>query len=235
MDIDFEKLINLQKLDEEIRKIIQRLEYIPLQITEIDKKIKKLSQIVTLAKEKLSENQKKRRSMESDVQAIKAKMSRYKQQLNNIKSNLEYKSLLKEIDDAEQKINSLEDEIINEMVSADDIKEEIKEAKQEEETSKSKYLDKVKKLDSEKKDLEEGRNKLTQEKKDLFPKIPSEQTDLYMTIFGKKNGIALSPVTDDFCSLCQIRIRPQVLNELKAKSQIILCENCARILYWKEN
>ena len=58
--------------------------------------------------------------------------------------------------------------------------------------------------------------------------------NLYKTIFKKKNGISLSPVTGDFCSMCHMRVRPQVLNELKERNKIILCENCGRILYWKE-
>ena len=83
------------------------------------------------------------------------------------------------------------------------------------------------------KELEEKNKALTQKKMALIPQIPKEQSRLYSEIFRKKNGIPLSPVTDDFCSMCQIRIRPQVLNELRAETQIILCENCGRILYIK--
>jgi predicted nucleic acid-binding Zn-ribbon protein len=31
-----------------------------------------------------------------------------------------------------------------------------------------------------------------------------------------------------------VRIRPQVLNELLSTRKLILCENCGRILYWRE-
>jgi len=45
-------------------------------------------------------------------------------------------------------------------------------------------------------------------------------------------GVALSPIKDDdFCSLCQMRVRPQMLNELMEMKQVILCEACGRILY----
>ncbi|OQX53470.1 MAG: hypothetical protein B5M54_06840 [Candidatus Aminicenantes bacterium 4484_214] len=57
---------------------------------------------------------------------------------------------------------------------------------------------------------------------------------MYHKIAAKRQGIALSPVHDEFCSLCHMRIRPQVINELKAGQTIILCENCGRILYWEE-
>jgi len=33
--------------------------------------------------------------------------------------------------------------------------------------------------------------------------------------------------------MCYMRVRPQMLNELKAENQMILCENCGRILYFE--
>ncbi len=72
------------------------------------------------------------------------------------------------------------------------------------------------------------------EKEKLTPAIPTVSLNLYLSIFHKNHGIALSRVTDVFCSMCQIRIRPQVINELIAQEKLILCENCGRILYWKK-
>ena len=66
------------------------------------------------------------------------------------------------------------------------------------------------------------------------PRFPPDQLKLYLRISKKMNGVALSPVTDDFCSLCQMRIRPQMLNELMEMKKIIICEACGRILYWQK-
>ena len=55
---------------------------------------------------------------------------------------------------------------------------------------------------------------------------------LYMSIFNKKGGAAMSAVKGEFCSLCHVRIRPQMINEIRERTKIYLCENCGRILYW---
>ena len=124
MDIEFEKLIKLQKLDKEITDISLFLENIPSQIEEIDEKIEAGSQIITLAKEKMDQNQKKRRDLEAEVKDIKEYVSKYNRQLNEVKTNREYSSLLKEIEEAKQKVNDKEEEIIGEMLSADEIEED---------------------------------------------------------------------------------------------------------------
>lgn len=234
MDIDFEKLIHLQHIDEEIQKTTLFLENIPSQIEDIDGKIKTSSQAVTKAKQELAQNQKKRRDLEAEVQDIKPQISKYKRQLNEVKTNKEYSSLLKEIEESQKKVEALEEEIINEMLAADDIEVEIREATQKADEAKGKFSKDKDGLFQEKKQMEGKRKKLLQEREGIIPQIPSEQTTLYTKIFHKKNSIALSPVRDEFCSMCHMRIRPQVLNELKEENKIILCENCGRILYWKK-
>ncbi len=231
MDIEFEKLINLQKLDKEITDISLFLENIPSKTEEINKKIETSSQIVTLAKEKMTQNQKKRRDLEAAVKDIKEQISKYNRQLNEVKTNREYSILLKEIEEAKQKDNDMEEEIIVEMLSADEIEDEIKTASQKYSEAEEKFSKEKDVLQQEKKKFEANRDKLNQKKEKLVPKIPSDQVSLYLKIYKRNSGIALSPVKEEFCSLCHLRIRPQVINELKGKEKIILCENCGRILY----
>ena len=232
MDIEFEKLIQLQNLDKEIMDTSLFLENIPSEIEKIDKNIEASSRIVALAKERMAQNQKKRRELEAEVKDIKAQVSKYNLQLNEVKTNREYSSLLKEIDEAKQKVSDFEEEIISEMLTADEIEDEIKAASQKYSEAEEMFSKEKDALQQKKKELETKRNKLAKEKEELVPKIPSDQISLYLKIFKKKSGIVLSPVNEEFCSMCHMRIRPQVINELKGKEKIILCENCGRILYW---
>jgi predicted nucleic acid-binding Zn-ribbon protein len=234
VDIDFEKLINIKNLDEEINQTTLILEKIPLQLKDIDKNIESQFQAVSKAKDTLAQNQKLRRTLEGDIQAIKAQIDKYKHQLGGVKTNKEYSALLKEIEDAQSKIDEKEEEIISEMLNADDIGEEIRKAELKASEAKEKLGKDKDALVLKRMELEKKNKDLTQKKEALIPQIPKEQSKLYSEIFNKKNGIPLSPVIDDFCSMCQIRIRPQVLNELRAENQIILCENCGRILYIKK-
>ncbi len=233
MEINFENLTRLQDLDELIQDILQFLDSIPSQLGFIDEQIAESTQIVADAKKELSVNQKKRRNLESEVSAKKALIDKYRKQQINVKTNKEYTSLLKEIEDVDSEIGELEEEIISEMLSADDLETAIKTAEKKAEETKNNLL-KEKEEIGEKKDHQESEKEMLRgEREKLIPTIPSDQMALYSNIFHKCHGTALSPVTDDFCSMCQIRIRPQVLNELIAQKEIILCENCGRILYWQ--
>jgi hypothetical protein len=234
VEIDFEKLIQLQQLDMEIRELTLLLENIPPQVEEIDKQIAESAALAAAAKEKMTGSQKKRRDLEADVKDIKMQIGKYKRQLNEVKTNKEYTALLKEIEESEKKVDRLEEAFIAEMLLEDDIQKEIKVAGQKHAETQAIMTQEKEALSGKKRETEEKARELGQRRDELLPTIPAEQVNLYLKIFRKKGGTALSPVKDDFCALCHMRIRPQVLNELLSTRKLILCENCGRILYWRE-
>jgi len=142
--------------------------------------------------------------------------------------------MLKEIEESEKKIDGLEEEIIAEMLRADEIEAEIKESNRRFTEAKEKFFQEKEAIFQKKKELEEKAKQLGQDRQELLPQIPADQVTLYLRISSKKSGVALSPVRDDFCAMCHMRIRPQVLNELRDTRKLILCENCGRILYWQD-
>jgi len=232
VETEFDNLIKLQKLDIEIRNTSVLLDDIPRQIRDIDKKAEESLQIVQETKDNFARNQKKRRDLESELQDIKEKIEKYKRQLNEVKTNKEYSSLLKEIEETNQRIDALEEQIIGEMLSADDIEKEIKAASEKSNEVQAELSQKKEEILQEKHKAEEKLNDLHAKREELLPKIPSDQLALYDQIAKTKNGIVLSPVTEEFCSMCHMRVRPQMVNELIAGTQIITCENCGRILYY---
>ena len=221
MDIDFDLIIELQRLDTELHNASLVLEGIPRLVQDVDKRIQSTTKLVADAKDKMAQNQKKRRDLENEVKDMKVQIGKYKRQLNEVKTNKEYTSLLHEI----------EETIIAEMLAADDVEEEIKAAlhrqgQEEEVLKKEKVV-----LDEKMRETETRHAALAKEREALFPRIPREQMKLYEALFQKKGGTALSPVTGDFCAMCHMRVRPQMLNEIRDKTKVILCENCGRILY----
>jgi len=232
VDIDFDKLIQLQTLDSEIKHTTLFLENIPRLIEEIDRKIKAGSQVVAEAKEKLSQNQKTRRDLEASIKDIKVQTGKFKRQLGEVKTNKEYTALLKEIEESQHAVDTIEEKIISEMLGADDIEEEIKRATGKQNQENEELKKEMSVLEAKKSEMETRREGLIKDREGLVPLVPAEQMKLYMAIFNKKAGTALSPVRGDFCATCHMRIRPQMLNEIRDRIKIFLCENCGRILYW---
>lgn len=231
MEQEFESLISLQEIDKKLISLKRELDTLPTKFQQIERQRKQNLEELNKAKEKLQANQKKRRELEQEVQDLKEKLSKYKSQLHGVKTNKEYSAMLKEIEYIEGEIEKKEEDILEELLKADDIKVEIEKAEEKNKKQEDKLKEQEKEILSKKEDIEKRIESLNTEKNELLPKVPQKYLDLYEKIYSKKNGIVLSPVSDEFCSICNMRIRPQVLNELKSNKELIFCENCGRILY----
>jgi predicted nucleic acid-binding Zn-ribbon protein len=232
VEIDFDLIIELQRLDTELHDAALVLEGIPRLVQDVDRRIQATTKLVADATDKMAQNQKKRRDLESEVKDQKVSIGKYKRQLNEVKTNKEYTALLHEIEETQRKVDTFEEAIIAEMLAADDVEEEIqtalrKQGLEEDSLKKEKIV-----LDEKMKETEARHAALTKERETLLPRIPGEQLKLYESLYRTKSGTALSPVTGDFCAKCHMRVRPQMLNEIRDKTKVILCEACGRILYW---
>ncbi len=229
---DFDNLIRLQELDARIRHASLFLDSLPRLVDEIEQKIKAGSAAVAAARERLSRNQKSRRDLETEVKDAKGQISKFKRQLNDVKTNREYTSLLHEIEEMQRAVDAQEEKIIAEMLAADDIEQEIQAALRQQTRDEAELRKDQEVLQAKKREMEETLRGLQAERDAVVPRIRPELLRVYTSIAGKKSGVAMSEVKGDFCATCHMRIRPQMINEIRQRVETILCENCGRILYW---
>ena len=90
---------------------------------------------------------------------------------------------------------------------------------------------KKKEFDARGEVLKANLDELTGKRSGVISQVPEEARRLYEKILDKKEGLALVPLVGEACGACRIDIRPQLLNELKLKEALVVCENCSRILY----
>ena len=50
---------------------------------------------------------------------------------------------------------------------------------------------------------------------------------------AKLRGAAVSPAVDSMCTLCHLKLRPQMWVDLKKNDQVMQCPGCSRILYYE--
>jgi predicted nucleic acid-binding Zn-ribbon protein len=55
---------------------------------------------------------------------------------------------------------------------------------------------------------------------------------IFELIAKRRNGIAVAEARDGICTICHVRLRPQVFNTVRRNDQIIQCDSCNRILYF---
>ncbi len=234
MDAELKTLIDLQEVDQALSKLAFQISSSPAEIQTLQNELTAFVHACDGRKLSLAANQKERRELEAEVQGIRAKISRHKDQLYQVKTNEQYKAMLKEIEAEDANIRKVEDRILEKMVEAEQIDKSIREASSRLESEKKRVEEEVRKLESDRQAGERERDRLEEKRKSLVAGLSREVYLLYEKLARARNGTAVAEVRDGFCSACHVRLRPQAFNNVRSSGRLIACETCSRILYYVE-
>jgi len=232
---ELKPLIRIQEIDLEIKRIELKLKKeIPTSLQEARQGKEKAEFLVKQVEEKFKENLKRRMDIDLEIKSIEERIKKHSQDLLKVTSNEAYKAMLKEIEEEKERKSALEDEILELLIQEEEIQKEKKEAQQEAERIKKEFSEKEEEFLRQEKELLKRLEELKKERETLASSANPRIYKLYIQIASTHGGIALSPVHDGFCSVCQMKVRPQLLEELRKGERIVRCENCSRILYIPE-
>ncbi len=235
MHIDLKKLIRLQAIDLAIQELRRETGAFPAKSKALDEKLSNALAGVEKTKGAIKSNQSGRKEQESKVTDLEAKVSKYREQLMSVKTNEEYKAMVKEIDYSQEAISKVEDQILTLMEASETLAQELKAAEAVlREDEKIVQTDRVSLEEINRKDTA-ALEAYLEERTGLEKEISEDVLKRYEKVRHARGGIALASATNEECDVCNVRMRPQVFQEVRRNDNIIACESCRRILYDPEN
>jgi predicted nucleic acid-binding Zn-ribbon protein len=233
MSPDLEHLVRLQWLDTMIEEGRRRAAAHPERLAEADARLSEARQRVESARGRLKESNDARRALEKEAAVFQARVTKFKDQLLEVKTNREYQALQHEIATAQSQLGAVEERELERMLEADQFAIEIKQsdaalAVQEKQVDAEKAA-----LARELTDTQHALESATSERSELLARMEGRLVALYQQVSRARKGIALCTATKDgLCSVCHVRLRPHVFQQVRQNDAIIQCESCQRILYY---
>jgi predicted nucleic acid-binding Zn-ribbon protein len=207
----------------------------PLNIQKMEEKLNARELKFKKDYDHLESLKKERRKIEQEVQHLEDKIKSSQVKLSHIKSNKEYRAVLKEIEDFKKGQFVAEDKVIQLMEAIEELQKKCRdnEVKQGElrehfEKDKGRIAKELSGLDRELADLEKKRTV-------LFQTVDQDLLKRYLLLVNRRGGQAISSVVGGVCQTCHLGIPPQQFNELQKGHILLTCPNCSRIIYWGED
>jgi uncharacterized protein len=228
---DVQNLIALQAADREILRLRDEVAALPKRVAAIEERLAGTRALLEKAKTAVKADEAARRKYESAISDQQQKISKYRDQSLAVKTNEQYKALLHEIQFAEQDIRGNEDKILELMVNAELREKDVKAAE---------AVLKAETAEIEKEKIE-ARKRTAEDEQQLAEWNAKRDTaragvdaDLLRQYdrVAKHRRTGLSEARDHKCLACQVMLRPQTYNEVRAGTQVVICESCQRILYY---
>lgn len=227
---DIENLLKLQEADKEIRRLQEEIAELPRRVAAIEQKLAGTKTQLEKAQAAVKADEAARKKHDATIADLRGKISKYRDQSLDVKTNEQYKALLHEIQFAEKEIGEIEDKILEIMVNADaraaevkaaqaELKEETAEIEKEKEQARQRTIE-------DQKLLAEWNGKRDQ----LRSGIDEDLLRQYERV-SKFRGTGIAEVRDHKCMGCQVMLRPQTYNDIRAGDKIMYCDSCQRVLY----
>jgi len=234
MSPELERLIRLQQVDTTIEEARRRVAAHPQRLAEADARLSEATERVESARQRLKESHEARRALEKEAAVFQARVTKFKDQLLEVKTNREYQALQHEIATAHTELGVVEEKELERMLEADALAAEVAQAdaalvaqKKAVEGEKAALAAELAAVETTLAGAESQRTRLLAETE---PRLVA----LFEQVAKARKGVALSAATrDGSCSVCHVRMRPVMFQQVRQNDSIIQCEYCQRILYYE--
>lgn len=233
MSPDLDRLITLQQLDSTIEDARRRIAAHPERLAEVEARLADATERVAAAKQRLKDNQEARRGLEKDAAVFQGRVGKFKDQLAAVKTNREYQAMQHEIETAQRDLGAVEEKVLEQMLDADVIAADIKQADaalatQQKEADAEKQM-----LGQELASMEAALTEASRTRESVLADMEPRLLALFEQVAKARKGVAICSATrDGLCSVCHVRLRPQVFQLVRQNDSIIQCDHCQRILYY---
>ena len=233
MSPELEALIQLQTLESTLADARARIAAHPQRLADADARLAEANRVVEEAAQRLKDSQEARRVVEKDAAVYQGRLTKFKDQLSAVKTNREYTAMQHEIETAQKDLGAAEEKVLERMIEIDQLTAEVKQA----ETARAAQK---KVIEAEKADLarelaaaEKTLADTTAARAGVVASVEPRLMSLFEQVAKVRKGVALSMATrDGLCSICHVRMRPQVFQQVRANDSVVQCDSCQRILYW---
>jgi predicted nucleic acid-binding Zn-ribbon protein len=230
MNPELSKLIQLDKINQEIARLNEEVAALPRTMAQIEAKLagaKKQVEDVTAA---IKASEADKRKQESDIKDWQQKIIKFREQSSSVKTNDQYRALMHEIEYAEKEIGTCEENILVGMEAADALSKKLVAANAELKQDAGEVEKEKAHARAVTAEDEEKLAGLNGQAAELKKSVDSSMLAHYERVAAKRKG-AIVEAFEQKCSACNVFMRPQRYQELLSGRELVTCDSCGRILY----
>ena len=233
MSPELSQLIELQELDLEIQRVADRLARIPAERDQTENEFNHYAAEFLDLKSRYEKTLEDRKQLESELVTTQQHHDKYKQDLMRVRNEKEYTTALREIDITRKQASALESEILKRMEETEKLEAELSVGTPDIERKRGEVDVLLVSLDKEREEAGKFLAALHERRNQLSGLLPRSLFSTYDRMARTRRGQALAEVRNGICSACRMKVRPKVFSDVRRGDQMVICESCGRILYYR--
>lgn len=232
MNKTLEGLIELQRIDDEIRSVRKERDELAANLDRLQRILVQMRGDLTEKRERLAEVTKFHDDKKIDLSADQERIGTAKQKLAGVSRTKEYQAMTKELDTLRKKHSEDEAEL-QRLATA------IQEYRAGVETQESKLAEIQAEVEREQAtsatrlgELDKAIAAVADKKGVVQKELPKDIVGRYERVLERRDGTAVVAVVQGRCTGCRMQLPPQTWNKIQVGKELFQCSTCQRFLYY---
>jgi predicted nucleic acid-binding Zn-ribbon protein len=223
-------LNDLKRIDEKVFRLRQELDQIPVDLAALDTEIGKSLAGFQAVKTQHDDLEKSVRKAEGELREKEDFLRKAESKMMEVKTNEEYKAAQKENETHKGEKEQLEEKVLGLLSELEGFKKTVKEAEGVHQKRAAELTESKGKLQEEGKSIQRSYEDLLEKRKGVLSQMDPNTKSLYEKASQTVKGVPISKIDKGMCCSCNVRIRPQLYNEVLGFKAVHRCPSCYRIL-----
>ena len=232
MHPNVKKLLELQKVDQELASLRRDVDALPAEEAKRKKKLDEIERTAAEKKERATKAELDARALEKAIRQGDDEVKKLSERLNQVRNNAEYQATLFQIEAVKKDRDQMQEECLKILDGQEVLKKDAEAAQKvlaEERAVFQQFLGEAEKLRSSRAGAIAA---VTEKRNAVAHGVQAEVLADYQRLFNTRNGLAVCAVdAGGFCQGCYSKITTNDKAKLMGASAVVQCGSCQRIIY----
>lgn len=223
-------LVELRRVEVKVAHLQAEAERIPQELATIDSAIGTRRETYLKQKEETDAAEKNLRKVEQDLRAKEDQLNKAESKMMEVKTNEEYQAAGKENQTQKDEKSKLEDQTLVLITQLEERRSKLKAAETEFKTYETTLSQDKDRLESERQKVLKLIEEQTIIRSAVVAKLDRHIADIYQRALKRIKGVPIVFAENCTCTACNMRLRPQLFNEILGQKVLHTCPSCGKIL-----
>lgn len=231
MNENIRRLVQMQEIAFEMKEIRDREARAPERLSLLEESYRQKVEEIGSARLTHEALVAERQRLVHQREEMETRKQQAQQKLMQVSNPREYSAVLNEIDAAKGQIASTEEKLLEIDTQLEELAGPAAEADERIAAVRASH-------DAERQEMEAARSQdgirlreLDSRREALKAVLPRDFLARFDTIFAARGGVAVARIEGNACGACHVRLRPQIITNVRRGDDLSYCESCRRILY----
>jgi predicted nucleic acid-binding Zn-ribbon protein len=231
---ELERLVRLQAAELQARDFQAQIDGLPAAREACQVRVHEAEAVVKSAEAARDQSQAEHRRLEGELKAAEAQIDKYREQEMQVKTNQQLWAIQDEIKTVQDRIGTIEEQIIERLEAADGFVVTIKDCQADLAVAKTDAAAEIAVIDARERELADSLASENADAAQIRSETAADVLALYDRIAAVRGGVGVAEGVDGRCMACNVRLRPQIWVSVLNLSEPQQCDACKRIVFARD-